>query len=57
MKQRLQQKWQHSPSKNQVSKTPVKEVQMSLDESSDSQLTATDLMGLSWTLFEWEDDY
>ncbi len=52
MKQQLQQKWKHSPSKTQVSKTPVKEVQMSLDESSDSQLTATDLLGLSWVLFE-----
>ena len=49
MKQQTTQIEQHLPAKIQVAKTPVKKVERSLNES---QYTAQDLLGLSWTLFE-----
>lgn len=52
MKQQTTQIEQHLPAKIQVAETPVKKVEMSLNKSSESQYTAQDLLGLSWTLFE-----
>ncbi len=42
---------QHLPLKNQVSEIPVKTVSKSQQSS---KLTADDLLGLSWTLFDEE---
>ena len=50
----LQKQQQHLLETIQVSKVPVKKVSKLLEKN---QYTADDLMGLSWTLFEWEDDY
>jgi len=52
MKQQTTHNWQHSPSKTQVASNPVKAVSKSLQQTKPSTLTAKDLMGLSWVLFE-----
>ncbi|MGI9565848.1 MAG: hypothetical protein ACR2LL_02390 [Nitrosopumilus sp.] len=49
MKQQLINTWEHSPSKTQAAKVPVKEVPSLLQNTT---ITPKDLMGLSWTLFE-----
>ncbi len=51
MKQQFINTWEHSPSTIQASKVPVEEVPKSLNQISTPQLTASDLMGLSWVLF------
>jgi hypothetical protein len=50
MKQQIIRNWQHSPSKTQVARTPVKAVSKYLQQS--QTLTHEDLMGLSWMLSE-----
>jgi len=50
MKQQIIHNWQHSPSKTQVARTPVKAVSKSLLQS--QTITNEDFMGLSWIMFE-----
>jgi len=50
MKQQIIRNWQHSPSKTQVARIPVKAVSKSLQQS--QTFTHEDLMGLSWMLSE-----
>lgn len=47
---------QHEPTKNLVGSLPVKEVSKSFQNQKDVSraYTATDLIGLSWVLFEGE---
>jgi len=53
MKQQIIHNWQHSPSKTQVARAPVKAVSKSLRQS--QTITNEDLMGLSWIMFEESD--
>jgi len=53
MKQQIIHNWQHSPSKTQVARTPVKAVSKPLRQS--QTITNEDLMGLSWIMFEERD--
>jgi hypothetical protein len=53
MKQQIIHNWQHSPSKTQVARTPVKAVSKLLQQS--RTITNEDLMGLSWIMFEERD--
>jgi len=53
MKQQIIHNWQHSPSKTQVARTPVKAVSKHLQQS--QTITKEDLMGLSWIMFEESD--
>lgn len=52
MNQQTSQIRQHSPRNIQVANDPVKEVSKSLQIQDTSKLSANDLIGLSWTLFE-----
>ena len=52
MKQQSAHNWQHSPSKTQVVRNPVKAVSKSLQQGEPSTLSNKDWMGLSWVLFE-----
>ena len=51
MNQQTSQARQHSPRNIQVANNPVKEVSKSL-QTQGTKLSASDLIGLSWTLFE-----
>jgi len=53
MKQQIIHNWQHSPSKTQVARIPVKAVSKPLQQS--RTITKEDLMGLSWIMFEESD--
>ena len=51
----IQNNGQHLPSEIQAARDPVKKVSNSLHQPISKKLTANDLLGLSWVLFE-EDD-
>ena len=57
MKQQMSEIVQHSPTKIQVENKPVKEVSKFSQQqlSAPTRVTAEDIMGLSWTLFEDEE--
>jgi hypothetical protein len=57
MKQQMSEIVQHSPTKIQVENKPVKEVLKFSQQQTPvpTRVTAEDLMGLSWTLFEDEE--